>query len=124
MFRPWSQDPRPVWRVQARWMTTVSVDAVEHELLTALTDTGQVRVPSLEADSDGLTVTMLVRADSREAAAYAAARIADVTCRLAGLGHLGSVSIRAARPVTRDTVGAGRGRAPASRGARISRSGQ
>ena len=124
MFRPWSQDPRPVWRVQARWATSASADAVGHDLLTALTDTGQVRVPSLEADDEGLTVTMLVRADDRDAAAYAAARIADVACRLAGLAHLGSVTIGLVRPVDSDIVGAGRRRSPASQGAGMSRGGQ
>ena len=77
------------------------------ELLTALTDTGQVRAPSLEADGSGLTVSMLVRAETGEAAAYAAARVADVTCRLAGLAHLGPVSIHAARPAGHDTLRAG-----------------
>jgi hypothetical protein len=105
MFRPWSQDPRPIWRVEARWETSESVEAVGDELLRALMDTGQVRAPSLEAGDGGLAVTLLIRAEDEEAAAHAVARIADVACRLAGLGHLGSVSVGAVRPGLRESAG-------------------
>ena len=105
MFRPWSQDPRPIWRVEARWETSETADAVGQELLRALTDTGHVRAPSLDACDGGLAVTLLIRAEDDVAAAHAVARIADVACRLAGLGHLSSVVVHVAEPAFPQSVG-------------------
>lgn len=108
MFRPWSQDPRPIWRVHATWATFEPVDAEDHErLLETLAETGHVRAPALEVSGSQLTLTMLVRACRRDAASHAAARIAAVACKAAGLGHLGAtMGVRATRlrPTSRQAL--------------------
>lgn len=90
MFRPWSQDPRPVWRVQATCWTPEPTDADDHALLLQiLAETGHVRAPSLETGHGRVTLTMLVHAYTHETAEHVARRVAQVAYHTAGLGHLG-----------------------------------
>jgi hypothetical protein len=91
MFRPWNEDPRPAWRVTAVWATPRGHhDADDQQLLLkTLQETGHVRGQTLDTAYGRLTLTMLVRADGREAAEHAAVRIGEVAYHVAGLGRLG-----------------------------------
>lgn len=104
MFRPWSQDPRPVWRVQATCWTPEPTDRDDHALLLrTLAATGHVRAPTLETGHGRVTLTMLVHAYSHEAAEHIAGRVAQVAYHTAGLGHLGmSITCTAESHLTHD----------------------
>ncbi len=91
MFRPWDEDPRPAWRVTAVWGTPRGHHNADDQdlLLKTLQETGHVRGQTLNTTYARLTLTMLVRADSREHAERAAVRIGEVAYHAAGLGPLG-----------------------------------
>jgi hypothetical protein len=91
MYRPWDEDSRPAWKVTTTWGTPRGYhDEVDQELLLkTLEETGHVRRQSVETVYGQITLTMLVRADSRDAAEQAAVRIGEVAYHAAGLGPLG-----------------------------------
>jgi hypothetical protein len=89
MFRPWRQDPRPVWYVKTTWRTLQSLDEYDRErLLKTLTDTGHIRAPALEVGAGRLTLSMLVHAGDHGDAEHTAVRVAEVAYQAAGLGEL------------------------------------
>lgn len=91
MYRPWDEDPRPAWKVTTTWGTPRGYhDEVDQDLLLkTLQETGHVRGQTLDTAYGRLTLTMLVRADSCDAAEQAAVRIGEVAYYAAGLGPLG-----------------------------------
>jgi hypothetical protein len=89
MFRPWRQDPRPVWYVETTWRTLQSLDEHDCEQLRkTLTDTGHIRAPGVGVGAGRLTLSMLVHANDRDDAEHAAVRVAEVAYEAAGLGEL------------------------------------
>jgi hypothetical protein len=103
MFRPWSQDPRPVWFVKITWRTPQAPDESDCErLLETLTDTGHIRAPAAEISPGRLTLSMLVHASNRDDAEHAAVRVAGVAYQTAGLGDLGMHIACAAHCASRD----------------------
>lgn len=92
MYRPWQEDDRPVWRVTATWRTPRGQidDEEQRLLLKTLKETGHVRSQVIDSVAHGrLTVTVSVKAISRDAAEHAAVRVIEVAHRASGLGELG-----------------------------------
>jgi len=107
LFQPWRDDPRPVWRVTARWTATVPHGDDDLACLAAtLVATGMAKAPRLEAGDGWFAASVRVKASGPEVAELIAVRVVEVAHRAAHLGVLGANVTRRVEP--QPTPGASR----------------